>query len=148
MNSSATTDECPLNWSNPLPEPGVTFISETFLFFLHAGPCGETHRKVTRAIAFAIEQPADVDVNENSYPPHGAGLANGPVLFANARLGASGSADFAGVLSRCIRWKVFPSETRRPDIFGIGVILRRLAPVEHAVIAHHTNAADPRAVLQ
>src|SRR5215510_14379752 len=30
----------------------------------------------------------------------------------------------------------------------VGVILRRLAPVEHAVVAHHTDAAKPRAVLQ
>src|SRR5438128_7931406 len=30
----------------------------------------------------------------------------------------------------------------------IGIILRRLASVEHAVVAHHANAAKPRAILQ
>jgi hypothetical protein len=30
---------------------------------------------------------------------------------------------------------------------GVGIELRRLAAVEHAVVAHHTDAAKPRAVL-
>ena len=31
---------------------------------------------------------------------------------------------------------------------GVGIVLRRLAAVEHAVVAHHANAAQPRAVRQ
>lgn len=31
--------------------------------------------------------------------------------------------------------------------FDVGVVLGRLAPIEHAIVAHHANAAEPRAIL-
>ena len=40
------------------------------------------------------------------------------------------------------------SRTVDVDPLGVGIILRSLAPVEHAVIADHTNAAKSRAILQ
>jgi hypothetical protein len=50
----------------------------------------------------------------------------------------------------------FPSFSHGADTDGlfrrwpihIGIILRRLAAVEHTVVAHHANAAKPRAILQ
>jgi hypothetical protein len=40
------------------------------------------------------------------------------------------------------------SRVLRLPALRIGIELRRLAAVEHAVVAHHADAAKPRAVLQ
>src|SRR5262245_25719592 len=45
-----------------------------------------------------------------------------------------------------LQWRL--SRMIRVKARDVGVVLRRLAPIEHAVIADHADAAKPRTILQ